>query len=78
MLFTLGIGSVASQVGGMVTIIIDQFPNLKRWMVTVVICVVMCLVGFLYVTEGGLLMLDLVDHYGVGMTTYLMGILVNI
>ncbi|CAL8100043.1 unnamed protein product [Orchesella dallaii] len=75
MLFTLGIGSATSLAGGIITIICDQFRDWKRWLVTLVVCVIGCSVGLLYLTEGGMLMLDLIDHYGSGFIIYVMVIL---
>ncbi|CAL8121342.1 unnamed protein product [Orchesella dallaii] len=72
MLFTLGIGSATSLTGGVITILCDQFTTWKRWLVTLVVCTLGCLVGLMYVTEGGMLLLDLVDHYGAGFIVYLM------
>lgn len=69
MLFTLGVGYAASFVGGIVSIICDQFPSWKRWLVTAIVCICGSLVGLMYVTEGGMLMLDFVDHYGAGVRT---------
>lgn len=51
MLFTLGVGSATSLTGGVITIICDQFPTWKRWLVTTVVCVGGCLLGLMYVTE---------------------------
>ena len=50
MLFTLGIGSAVSLTGCVITIICDAFPNWKRWMVTVSICIAGFLLGLIYVT----------------------------
>jgi len=75
MLFTLGIGSATSLTGGVITIICDQFPSWKRWLVTLIVCVCGCLLGLMYVTEGGLFMLDLIDHYGSGFVIYVMAML---
>ncbi|ODM96691.1 Sodium-dependent nutrient amino acid transporter 1 [Orchesella cincta] len=75
MLFTLGLGSATSLAGGIITIICDQFTTMKRWLVTLIVCTGGCLVGLLYVTEGGMLMLDLIDHYGSGFVVYVMAML---
>ncbi len=50
MLFTLGIGSAVSLIGGVVTIICDAFPTWKRWLVTAVVCFASFLAGLVYVT----------------------------
>ncbi|CAL8128749.1 unnamed protein product [Orchesella dallaii] len=75
MLFTLGVGSTTPLAGNVITIICDQFTTWKRWLVTLVVCVGGCLLGLVYVTEGGPFMLDLVDHYGVGLIIYVMAML---
>ncbi|ODN02056.1 Sodium-dependent nutrient amino acid transporter 1 [Orchesella cincta] len=72
MLFTLGLGTAGSLTGGVITIICDQFSTWKRWLVTLVVCISGCLIGLMYVTEGGMLMLDLIDHYGAGFIVYVM------
>ncbi|ODM95691.1 Sodium-dependent nutrient amino acid transporter 1, partial [Orchesella cincta] len=72
MLLTLGLGSAASLAGAVITIICDQFPIWKRWLVTLIVCICGCLVGLMYVTEGGTLMLDLIDNYGAGFIVYVM------
>jgi len=51
MLFTLGIGSATSLAGGVITIICDQFTSWKRWIVTLVVCIVGCAIGMMYLTE---------------------------
>lgn len=38
MLITLAIGSIMGQTGVIVTIICDQNPHWKRWVVTTVVC----------------------------------------
>lgn len=75
MFFTLGIGSATSLTGGVITIICDQFPSWKRWLVTMIVCTIGCLLGLIYVTEGGNFMIDLVDHYGAGFVIYVMATL---
>lgn len=75
MMFTLGLGSAISLGGTLITVLCDQFPKWRRWRVTVVVSICGTLVGLIYCTEGGLLMLDLIDHYGAGFLVYLMSIL---
>lgn len=70
MLFTLGVGSAAAYNGCVITIICDQFPHVKRWLVTLGVCVVGFFVGLLYVTPQGQHILTLVNHYG-GVSTCL-------
>jgi len=70
MLFTLGLGSATSLAGGVITIIADGFPKFKRWQVTVGVCVVGYLFGLMYVTPGGLHILDLVDNFAATFVIY--------
>ncbi|CAL8121340.1 unnamed protein product [Orchesella dallaii] len=72
MLFTLGLGSATSLTGGIITIICDQYITWKRWLVTLVVCTLGCLAGLMYLTEGGMLLLDLVDHFGASFIIYVM------
>jgi len=55
MLFTLGLGTASSLTGGVITIICDQYPTWKRWLVTMVVGICMCLFGLIYVTEVGII-----------------------
>ncbi|CAL4097561.1 unnamed protein product [Meganyctiphanes norvegica] len=64
MLFTLGVGSASALTGCIVTIICDDFPHFKRWVVTLVVCVLGFLLGLFYITPQGQFILTLVDHYG--------------
>ena len=50
MLFTIGLGSACSLANAVVTVICDEFAQLKRWMVVGVICVGGFLFGLIYVT----------------------------
>ncbi|XP_069682879.1 sodium-dependent nutrient amino acid transporter 1-like [Periplaneta americana] len=73
MLYTLGIGSAVGLVGTVITLICDQFPKLKYWVVTLVVCTVGFLVGLVYVTPGGQFILTLVDFYGANFTVFILG-----
>lgn len=64
MLFTLGIGSASALAGCVITIICDQFPLWKKWMVTLGVCIMGFLMGLVYVTPQGQYMLTLIDYYG--------------
>lgn len=64
MLFTLGIGSASALSGCIITIICDQFPHWKKWMVTLAVCVLGFLMGLFYVTPQGQYILTLIDYYG--------------
>lgn len=50
MLLTLGIGSAASLAGCVITIICDEFPHWKRWIVVTAIGVIGFFCGLLYIT----------------------------
>ena len=50
MLFTLGVGSATSLTCGLITIICDQWPNKKRRIVTLGVCIAGFFVGLVYVT----------------------------
>ena len=64
MLFTLGIGSASALSGCVVTIICDEFPLWRKWIVTLVVCAVGFLMGLFYVTPQGQHILTIVDYYG--------------
>ncbi|KAI4504361.1 hypothetical protein M0802_000832 [Mischocyttarus mexicanus] len=63
MLFVLGIGSAIALVGGIITIISDQFPSCKHWYIVFSTSVIGFLCGVVYCTPGGQFILALVDHY---------------
>lgn len=50
MLYTLGIGSAVALAAAVVSVICDQFPHFKYWMVTLAICTFGFLVGLVYIT----------------------------
>lgn len=64
MLFTLGLGTLTALTSGVITVICDAFPRLSRRLTTLIVCTVFFLAGIVYVTPGGLLILDLVDYFG--------------
>ena len=72
MLLTLGIGSAVSLVGCIVTIICDQFPKFKRWAVVLLVCSFGFICGLVYITPGGMMVLDIVDYFGGGCLIFLM------
>jgi len=75
MLFTLGIGSASALTGCVVTIICDQFPLWRKWMVTLVVCVLGFLMGLFYVTPQGQHILTIVDYYGGGFIIFILAFL---
>ena len=64
-------GSATSLVASVVTIICDKFTQFKNWQVTVVICIIGYLIGLMYITPGGLLMLNLVDNFAANFVIYI-------
>lgn len=72
MLFTLGIGSASALTGCIITIICDELPNLKKWIVTLVVCITGFLLGLFYVTPQGQHILELVNHYGGGFIIFIL------
>ena len=75
MLFTLGVGSAVSLAGCVITIVCDAFPSWKRWLVTFVICSVGFLIGLVYVTPGGMYVLDVVDFFGGGFIVFVIAVI---
>jgi len=75
MLFTLGIGSATADAGAVITLFADQFPNVKRWIITTILCGSAFLVGLVYVTPGGQYILDLVDYFGAAFVIFLTSVL---
>ncbi|XP_071521737.1 LOW QUALITY PROTEIN: sodium-dependent nutrient amino acid transporter 1-like [Panulirus ornatus] len=64
MLFTLGVGSASALTGCIITIICDEFPHFKKWLVTLLVCVAGFLLGLFYVTPQGQFILELINYYG--------------
>lgn len=64
MLFTLGVGSASALTGCIITIICDEFPSFKKWIVTLCVCITGFFLGLFYVTPQGQYILQLIDHYG--------------
>ncbi|XP_057323724.1 sodium-dependent nutrient amino acid transporter 1-like [Microplitis mediator] len=63
MLYVLGIGSGIALAGGIISIISDQFPQLKFWKIVLGVCLFGLGVGSVYCTPGGQFILNLVDYY---------------
>ncbi|XP_077293803.1 sodium-dependent nutrient amino acid transporter 1-like [Arctopsyche grandis] len=74
MLFTLAIGSIAAMVSCTVTVIRDRFPCIKRWQAVTAVTVCGYSVALLYLTPGGMYILNLVDHHGATFVVYILGI----
>ncbi|KAK7869294.1 hypothetical protein R5R35_000904 [Gryllus longicercus] len=64
MLLSLGLGSAVALVSVVVTIITDNFPQLKQFVVMIVVCVVSFGISIVYVTQGGQSILNLIDNFG--------------
>ncbi|CAG7837046.1 unnamed protein product [Allacma fusca] len=75
MLLTLGIGSGVATTQAIVSVVCDEFPHWKRWKVVSTVCSLGFLTGIMYVTPGGMFLLDLVSHFGVDYVIYLMALL---
>lgn len=72
MLFTLGIGSATSLAGGIITIVCDQYKSWKRWVVTLIVCIIGFFSGLIYVTPGGPFMVDLINEFGANFVIYVL------
>ncbi|XP_058054984.1 sodium-dependent nutrient amino acid transporter 1-like [Anopheles bellator] len=69
MLFLLGIGTLIGIVTSVITAIHDQQPRLRRWKIVISVAVAGFCVGLVYLTPGGLYVLDLMDYYGATFAT---------
>ncbi|KAH8286191.1 hypothetical protein KR054_003993, partial [Drosophila jambulina] len=65
MLFMLGVGSNVGMVSCIMTVIKDQFVNLKIWIIVVGLSTIGFLVGLVYITPGGEHIITLLDYHGV-------------
>ncbi|XP_068205011.1 sodium-dependent nutrient amino acid transporter 1-like [Palaemon carinicauda] len=72
MLFTLGVGSASALTGCIITIICDEFPSFKKWLVTLVVCILGFLLGLFYVTPQGQFVLELINYYGGGFIIFIL------
>jgi len=66
MMITLGLGTSVSLSGGVITTIHDSIPKIPRWIITIVVCVLGYLIGLVYITPGGLFVLDVIDYFAAG------------
>lgn len=69
MLFVLGIGSNTGIITSVVTAIRDEFPDLKQWVIVLVISVLGFTTGLLFITPASSRLIDYVDYYGVTLVT---------
>ncbi|XP_050305970.1 sodium-dependent nutrient amino acid transporter 1-like [Anthonomus grandis grandis] len=75
MLFVLGVGSLIALQGCAFTVIMDAFPHLKIWHVSLGTAVGGFIVGLVYVTPGGQWIFTMVDFYCGTFIFYIMNIL---
>ncbi|KAJ8986156.1 hypothetical protein NQ317_005629 [Molorchus minor] len=64
MLFVLGVGSLVAMKGCAFTVVMDSFPNLKIWHVSLATAIGGFLVGLFYITPGGQWIFTMVDYFG--------------
>lgn len=64
MLFVLGIGTTVAFSGVIISILKDQFPQVKDWKVAAGVSLAGFLIGVVYCTPGGQYILNLVDYFG--------------
>ncbi|XP_046557636.1 sodium- and chloride-dependent glycine transporter 2-like [Haliotis rubra] len=77
MLILLSLDSLFSMVETVVTAILDEYPKLIRWRVTVngIYCIVSFLLGLVMTTEGGVYVFQLLDWYIVAIFLIFSGLL---
>ncbi|ERL91033.1 hypothetical protein D910_08375, partial [Dendroctonus ponderosae] len=74
MLFVLGVGSLAALQGCAFTVVMDAFPKLKIWHVSLGTAVGGFVIGLVYVTPGGQWIFSMVDFFGGTFIFYIMNI----
>ncbi|XP_013107991.2 sodium-dependent nutrient amino acid transporter 1 isoform X1 [Stomoxys calcitrans] len=74
MLFILGIGSNVGIISTVITVISDQFPNIKRWIVVLASVLICYGLALLYVTPGGQFVLNYIDFYAVTLVVTVLGV----
>ncbi|XP_063223427.1 sodium-dependent nutrient amino acid transporter 1-like isoform X2 [Bacillus rossius redtenbacheri] len=72
MLFVLGVGSAVALASSVITIVCDQFPHFRYWLVVCSVCTGGFLIGLVYVTPGGQYILNLVDFYAVTFVVFVL------
>ncbi|XP_075165720.1 sodium-dependent nutrient amino acid transporter 1-like isoform X2 [Haematobia irritans] len=74
MLFILGIGSNVGIMSTVVTILCDQFPQVKRWII-VSISVLVCFgIAIIYITPGGQFIITYIDFFAVTLIVTVLGV----
>ncbi|KFB53943.1 sodium-dependent nutrient amino acid transporter 5 [Anopheles sinensis] len=69
MLFLLGIGTLIGIVTSVITAIHDQRPDITRWKIVIGVGLTGFTIGLIYITPGGLIVLDVMDKYGATLVT---------
>lgn len=64
MLFTLGVGSAVGLLNNLATNLKDYFPKLKYWQFALTGCIVGFLIGLIYMCNGGIHIVSVVDLFG--------------
>ncbi|CAG7719292.1 unnamed protein product [Allacma fusca] len=72
MLFVLGVVTATAYAGAVVAVISDQFPKITRFYAASCITMTGFVIGLIYVTPGGSVMVRLADYYGARMVIFLM------
>ncbi|KAJ8957365.1 hypothetical protein NQ318_004844, partial [Aromia moschata] len=75
MLFVLGVGSLVALKGCAFTVVMDSFPHLEIWHVSLATAIGGFLVGLLYITPGGQWIFTMVDFFGGTFIFYVLTIL---
>ncbi|CAG9774078.1 unnamed protein product [Ceutorhynchus assimilis] len=75
MLFVLGVGSLVALQGCAFTVIMDTFPKLKSWHVSLGTAILGFIIGLVYMTPGGQWIFTMIDFYGGTFIFYVMNIL---
>ncbi|XP_066159041.1 sodium-dependent nutrient amino acid transporter 1-like isoform X4 [Euwallacea fornicatus] len=74
MLFVLGVGSLVALQACAFTVIMDFFPKLKTWHVSLATAIGGFIIGLVYVTPGGQWIFTMADFYGGTFIFYVMNI----
>ncbi|XP_055372366.1 sodium-dependent nutrient amino acid transporter 1-like [Condylostylus longicornis] len=74
LLFILGVGSNIGMMSCSMTAITDNF-KIKQWQIALIIAVISFSIGLIYMTPGGLWMLNIIDNHGASMNCLILGIM---
>ncbi|XP_077294962.1 sodium-dependent nutrient amino acid transporter 1-like [Arctopsyche grandis] len=74
MMFVLSVGSISPMISCSVTVIKDKFPSVKRWQAVTGVTICGFLASLLYITPGGMFILNLVDEHGCKFVVYILGL----